>query len=107
MMQFLVGEGELFLGPADFIDQFTLVKGLLGDHLASEVLDLSVQTLLDCIVLLAHDVPPDGVQIVENLADTLLSHLAMEPLLDGEDGPDSLCWDPVVVLLSLEAGLTL
>ena len=97
MVELLVSESELFFSALDLIHQLTFVKCLLGHDLSSQVLNLPRQSLLYGIILLAHDFAPDGVQVVQDLANAGLSHLAVELLFDLQDGADSLRRDPIVV----------
>ena len=106
-LDLLVGKCKLLLGSWNLVDELALIECLLGDHLSSQVLDLRVQSLLDGIVLLSHNVSPDGVQLVENLTDTSLWLWLAELLLDFQNSPHSLSWNPVVVLLGLNTLETL
>lgn len=99
MLGLLLRELELLLASADLVDELTLVKGLLRHNLSSEVLDLSIKALLDSIVLLAHNVTPDCVELVEDVTHAGLIELALMLLLQIDELPDSLRWDPVIVHL--------
>lgn len=93
-------ESKFFLHPRDFVYQLSLVKRLFGYHLASEILDLGVETFLDGIVLFAHDVAPDGVELVKNLTHARLSQLTLVLLLQLQQCSHRLRRNPVVILLS-------
>ena len=97
MVELLIGEGKLLLCTRDLIHELALVECLLGDNLATEVLDLSRQTFFDGVVLLAHDVSPDRVKFVKDLADAGLGHLAIELITDLQNLAYSLRGDPVIV----------
>ena len=97
-MQLLLCEGKLFLGSLYFVHQFLLVECLLADDLPLQVLNLCRQALLDRGVLLAHDLSPDRVELVEDLAHASLTHHAVELFLDRQDRTHGLRRDPVVVL---------
>ena len=97
MVKLLVSKSELLFGALNLIHQLTFVECLLGHNLTPQVLNLRRQSLLYGIILLSHDFAPDGVQVVQDLANAGLSHLAMELLFDLQDGADSLRRDPIVV----------
>ena len=97
VVKLLVSESKLLFGALDFIHQLTFVECLLGHNLTPQVLNLRRQPLLYGIIFLTHDFAPDGVQVVQDLANAGLSHFAMELLFDLQDGADSLRRDPVVV----------
>ena len=97
LVELLIGECELLLRSLNLTHQLSFVKGLLVDNLATQVLNLSRQSLFNRTVLLSHNLSPYKVQLVEDLADTSLRHLAIELLLDLKDSSDCLSWDPIVV----------
>jgi len=103
VIELFVGEGELFFHASNLLDQLALIEGLLGHNLPAQVLNLSVESLLYGGVFLAHDLSPDRVELVEDLADARLRHLAVELVADLQDCAHSLRRNPVVVLLLLRA----
>ena len=82
VVELLVSMRQFLLGALNFVHQLTLVEGLLRDDLSAQVLDLGSQALLNSVVLLPHDLPPDGVKLIEDLTDASLRHLAIELVLD-------------------------
>ena len=99
VVKLLISEGQFLLRSGNLLHELTLVEGLLGNDLPTQVLDLGSQSLLDRIVLLAHDLSPDSVELVQDLTNAGFSHLALVVISDLENGANSLGWDPVVVLL--------
>lgn len=59
VIKLFVRKGKLLLDPRNLLKQFSLVEGLLGHDLPTQVLDLGIEALLDRRVLLAHDFSPD------------------------------------------------
>ena len=51
---------------------------------------------LDCGIFLPHDVPPNQIELVEDLGDTSLCHFTVELLLKVLDFLDSHCWNPLI-----------
>ena len=98
MVELLIGKGKFLLSTRDFVHELTLVECLLGDNLAAKVLNLSSQTFLDGVVFLAHDVSPDRVEFIKDLADASLGHLAIELITDLQNLAYCLSWDPIIVL---------
>ena len=101
---------KLFFQTADLSLRFVLVKSLFGDQLSSEVLNLQGVFLFDCFVLFTHDVPPDYVELVEDLRNASLSHLWVESLLDLFDLLNCFRWNPLVcipIFLSCSSSLSL
>ena len=98
VVDLLVGEGQFFLHALNLLNKLALVKRLLSHDLSTQVLNLRSEALLDCSVLLAHDLTPDAVQLVQDLTDASLGHLAAEVVLDLQNCAHGLRWDPVVVL---------
>ena len=105
----LGGEGRSLLVVYLFIDEGQLplesrylslglifIKSLLGDKLATKLLDLEGALLLDGLVLFTHDVSPDVVEFVENLGDASLGHLRVESLLNLFYLLHSLSWYPFI-----------
>ena len=70
---------------------------MLSDHLASQILDLGRQSLLDSIVFLSHDFSPDRVEFVEDLTNARFGHLALELVSDLQDSAHGLGRNPIVV----------
>lgn len=97
VVELFVCEGQLFFLSRNLLHELGLVKGLLGDHLATQVLNLVIQSLLDCVVFLTHDLPPDRVQLVKDLTDARLIHFAMVLVSDLQNYTNCLGWDPIVV----------
>ena len=64
--QLFVGKAELTFRGGDFLLKLTFVEGLLCNDLTSKILELTCQSLFNGVVLLAHDVSPDHVQLVKN-----------------------------------------
>lgn len=88
---------QFLLLARNLLHQLSLVESLLSDDLATQVLNLCIQSLLDCVVLLSHDLSPDRVQLVQNSANAPLIHYALVLVPDLQDDPNSLCRDPIVV----------
>lgn len=91
-----VDESKLLLKPRDFSLRHIFIKGFLGHELATEVLNLKGKLSLDCSVFLSHDVPPNQVELVENLGDASLSHFTVELPLEVLNFLDSHGWNPLI-----------
>lgn len=98
VVDLLVCECKLFLQTLNLINQFTLVKRLLGHNLSFQVHNLRGEALLDGRVLLAHDLSPNIVQVVEDPADAALVHDTLELVPDLQDCAHSLSRNPIVIL---------
>ena len=72
VLQLFGHKTEFSLRVSNFLLKFALVESLLGYDLAAKVLDLRSSLFLYSVVLLAHDVTPDHVQVVEDLRHTSL-----------------------------------
>jgi hypothetical protein len=83
--------------------EFSLVESLFGYNLTPQILELASQTLLDGVILLAHDFSPDSVQLIKNfgaagfrdLASLFINGLLIIFYVD-ENG-NCLSGDPIVV----------
>ena len=99
VVELLVRKGEFFLSAGNFLHQLTLVECLLGHNLATQILILRSESLLDGRVLLTHNLAPDRVQFVQDLTDASLCHLTFELIANLKNFAHSLCRDPVAVFL--------
>ena len=104
LIQSHLDEVKLFLESRDLTLGLILVEGLLGDKLSSQVLDLQGVLLLEGIVFLSHDIAPNNVETVQDLADASFVELALVLLLELLDLLDSLSWDPLVSISILLGG---
>ena len=76
--------------------RLVLVKGLLCHELTPKVLNLQCELPFDGLVLLPHDVSPNYVELVQNLGNAGLRHLAVESGLQFLDLLNSFSGDPLV-----------
>ena len=97
--QLLLDEAQLFLSPRDLLNQLALVEGLLRNHLAAQLLHLGRQSLLYSVDLLTHDVPPNRIQLVEDLRDGRLRQFAIKLLLDPDHSSNRLSRNPIIASL--------
>ena len=88
---------EFFLESCDLLVSLLLVEGPLGNELSAQVLHLLGETSLDGIDLLAHDRPPDAVQLIEDLRDASLGHLPAKGLLNLLDLSNCFSRDPLIL----------
>lgn len=95
------------LHSCNLLLEFSLVESLLSHDLAAEVLELASQTFLDGVALLAHNFPPNSVELVKNFRDARLRDFASS-LVDRlsaffyvVENSNGLSGDPVVVKLRL------
>ena len=89
-------EMKFFLESWNFTLRFVFVKCFLGDQLPSQVLNLKSILFLDRFVFFAHDVPPNYIKFIKDLADAGLVHLRIESLLYFFDFLYSLSWNPLI-----------
>ena len=89
-------ELKLLLQSGDLPLRLVLVKGLLRHELAPKVLHLQRELPFDSLVLLPHDVPPNYVELVQNLGNAGLRHLAVESGLQLLDLLNSFSGNPLV-----------
>lgn len=96
VIQLHVNKCEFLLQSRDLTLRDVLIESLLGHELAPQVLNLKGELSLDGCVFFPHDVSPNQVELIEDLRDASLRHLAIELALELLDLLDSLGGDPFV-----------
>ena len=66
VLELLLSKRILLFLAANFVYELALVEGVIGDHLASQVLNLGRQASFERLLLVPHDCPPNVVEVVED-----------------------------------------
>jgi hypothetical protein len=89
---------KFLLQSRNFSLRLIFIKCLLGDQLASQILNLQTVLLFDGFIFLPHDVSPDHIEFVQDLTDACFSHFWLKSLLDFSNLLDGISWNPLVCI---------